>query len=100
MHTCHHLWVEGSRYDGDWVLCVFQRDEEEAEKVLHDFEKDFGGVTHGSFGKGRTKVRRKQSVFGSDQEDESEEVCPPAEKTGLPKMEVCRSSFLVLLSVD
>eukprot|EP00889_Picochlorum_renovo_P007014 jgi/Picre1/34044/NNA_001521.t1 len=60
-----------------------KRDEEETEKVLQDFEKDFGGVTHASSGKdgGQVrKVRRKQSVFGSDQEDESEEDCRQAEQ--------------------
>jgi hypothetical protein len=48
------------------MLRVFQRDEEETEKVLQDFEKDFGGVTHASSGKdgGQVrKVRRKQSIL-------------------------------------
>lgn len=76
------------------MLHVFQRDEEETEKVLQDFEKDFGGVTHASSGKGGgqvRKVRRKQSVFGSDQEDESEEDCRQAEQKVHINPEVCRS---------
>lgn len=77
------------------MLHVFQRDEEETEKVLQDFEKDFGGVTDAPFGKGGgqvRKVRRKQSVFGSDQEDESEEDCRQAEQKGFLHSEVCGSS--------